>query len=88
MAKKKSKSTDPADAVTREEPIAPSDTTVTVAFDDAIPGACMLAGTSLVLMPGDNSLAPKTVDALKSHPIGERCRVDGARLKKPKPAKD
>jgi len=86
MAKKKPKSTDPADAVTREEPV--STTTITVAFADAQPGACRIAGESLVLKPGDNALAPATVDALKSHPIGERCRVDGKRLREPKPAKD
>jgi len=87
MAKKKPKSTDTASAVTREEPV--SSETITVVFADAQPGACRLAGNSLVLMPGDNDLEPNTVEALRSHPIGERCRVDGKRLREPpKPAKD
>jgi len=88
MAKKKPKSTDIADAVTREEPIVVKCDTITVVFGDDVPGACLLAGNNLVIMPGDNPFTPATVDALKSHPIGERCRVDGKRLREPAPAKD
>lgn len=88
MAKKKLKTIDPSDAVTLEEPVSLAATTVTVTFEDAAPGSCVLDGTPLLLMPGENDLAPKTVEALRSHPIGERCRVDGKRLREPKQAKD